>query len=373
MKASSGCVWYNYKVMNDSPEKSEQSAATIRPPQIFRSLVGGFHAVATNIGLILLPLALDLLLWFGPHLRVKQLFEPILLQTLDLMRQYYPSNASEALKSMEETAKTFLERYNLLGTLSTFPIGVPSQMASMMPIQTPTGSPQILEVHSAVTFFFGWLGLTMLGFILASVYFAIVARACSQMPAEPAAEDNPGPGGPARLLGRTGNSLPSFRISTLAWETLQIITLVILLLIVVTIIMMPVMIVVSLLAQISVLIAWIALMVVGFALIWFMVPLIFSPHGIFLCGQSLFNAMLNSTRVVRYSLPGTGLFLTAVILLSQMMNSLWISAPETSWMAMVGIFGHAFVSTALLAATFLYYRSGLAYAQTVRGLARKSI
>ena len=35
---------------------------------------------------------------------------------------------------------------------------------------------------------------------------------------------------------------------------------------------------------------------------------------------------------------------------------LWHAAPADSWMMGVGILGHAFISTSLLAASFIYYR-----------------
>jgi hypothetical protein len=54
-----------------------------------------------------------------------------------------------------------------------------------------------------------------------------------------------------------------------------------------------------------------------------------------------------------------------VILLSVGLNYLWTIPPEDSWMAFVGIFGHAFVATALLAASFIYYRDMNAWQQTV--------
>jgi hypothetical protein len=37
------------------------------------------------------------------------------------------------------------------------------------------------------------------------------------------------------------------------------------------------------------------------------------------------------------------------------MDLLWLIPPATSWMTVVGICGHAFVSTSLLAASFIYY------------------
>ena len=38
------------------------------------------------------------------------------------------------------------------------------------------------------------------------------------------------------------------------------------------------------------------------------------------------------------------------------MDLLWRTPDEASWLMLVGIAGHAFVTTSLLAATFIYYR-----------------
>lgn len=48
-----------------------------------------------------------------------------------------------------------------------------------------------------------------------------------------------------------------------------------------------------------------------------------------------------------------------VLFVSRIMDMLWRTAPETSWMALVGIFGHAFINTSLIAASFVYYLSGM--------------
>jgi len=59
---------------------------------------------------------------------------------------------------------------------------------------------------------------------------------------------------------------------------------------------------------------------------------------------------------VRFTLPNTGLFLLAFVLINQGLNFLWSTPPSNSWLLLVGIAGHAFISTALLAASFIYYR-----------------
>jgi hypothetical protein len=56
------------------------------------------------------------------------------------------------------------------------------------------------------------------------------------------------------------------------------------------------------------------------------------------------------------TLPSTGLFLLVALLISQGLDTLWRAPGETSWLTMVGVAGHAFITTSLLAASFVYYQ-----------------
>jgi hypothetical protein len=69
--------------------------------------------------------------------------------------------------------------------------------------------------------------------------------------------------------------------------------------------------------------------------------------------------------MVRFTLPNTGLFLLLFVLINQGLNFLWTTPAQTSWWMLVGIGGHAFISTALLAASFIYYRDINAWLKVV--------
>jgi hypothetical protein len=47
------------------------------------------------------------------------------------------------------------------------------------------------------------------------------------------------------------------------------------------------------------------------------------------------------------------------------LNFLWTIPANDSWLTLVGILGHAFIMTALLASSFVYYRDTTAWLQTV--------
>jgi hypothetical protein len=59
------------------------------------------------------------------------------------------------------------------------------------------------------------------------------------------------------------------------------------------------------------------------------------------------------------------LFVICWFLLSTGLNYLWSVPTADSWMTLVGIGGHAFITTALLSASFVYYRDMNAWLQTV--------
>src|SRR5512139_2017143 len=132
--------------MNSAPENP--STSSIHPPQLIQSLTGGFNAITSHIYLILLPVALDLLLWFGPHLRLKALLEPSLANLMGFLRQAANTDMRPALDSAEKLYELLLTQYNLLVSLATIPVGVPSLMAGELPTSTPMGVPQMVEIHS---------------------------------------------------------------------------------------------------------------------------------------------------------------------------------------------------------------------------------
>jgi hypothetical protein len=69
--------------------------------------------------------------------------------------------------------------------------------------------------------------------------------------------------------------------------------------------------------------------------------------------------------MARFTFPTSGMFVISVLILSQGMNYLWRVPPSDSWMTLVGIAGHAFITTAVLASSFVYYRDMNVWLQTI--------
>jgi hypothetical protein len=107
------------------------------------------------------------------------------------------------------------------------------------------------------------------------------------------------------------------------------------------------------------------LLVVGLLSMWLVVPAFFTPHGIFMQQQNVFKSIHTSLRMARFTLPTSSLFVLSVILIAYGLNFLWNIPTSDSWMVLVGITGHAFITTSLLAASFIYFQDMQAWLQVV--------
>ncbi len=307
---------------------------TTSPPRMISAFVNGFNSVTSHIHLIIFPILLDLILWFGPHLRINDLMQPVIQEMVSSIKTMGSPDMVQMAAVAQTVWQTTLERFNLLSLLHTIPIGIPSLLVSVAPLKTPFGDAPLFDLSSIGTIAGLWLLLVLFGLILASLYFDSIARC-------------------------TLPEKKSFSVKQATRATGQIILLNVILIAIGVILFIPVTLMVSLITLISPFLAQIFLLLIALFLLWLLVPLIFTPHGIFSNQQNVLAAILNSIRLVRFFLPGTGLFLLLAVLLGQGLDVLWRVPAENSWMTLVGIAGHAFISTGLLAASFAYYSGGM--------------
>ena len=314
---------------------------TVLPPRLIACLSAGFNLVASHIYLILIPVALDLLLWLGPRFRIRELFQPMVKEWIDAIQAAGSADMITMLAALRQLWDSILEHFNMLSFLSTLPIGVPSLIAGIAPLSSPLGTAPTYEVASWGQVFSGFLLFSLLGLVLGSLYFDFVARSTSQ-------------------------PVPPFSFPRFTWEAGQVLVLVLIIIVLLIVLAVPVSIVTTILAMISPGLAQLALLLLGFILLWLFIPLVFSPHGIFASHQSVMRAMMFSVSMVRLLFPGVSLFLLSALILTQGMGYLWRIPPETSWLMLAAILGNAFISTGLLAASFVYYRGAVRWVDELR-------
>jgi hypothetical protein len=303
----------------------------LAPPRLIPTLLAGFNTVANHIGLILFPLGLDLLIWFGPQLKLDKLLKPIYSNAIQTLITYNNSEMRQLLETSQTEMDIILSRINLTNSLSTFPFGIPSLLSGQGIKETPLGSPIAYDIPSIGLILFVTGLFIFIGLFLGSLYLSTIAYT-------------------------TRVKKEKINPSELTKKIVKGVGLSILLVIILIVLIMPVLFVVSLFSLFSPVISQILLIISTFILIWLLIPLIFSPHGVYAQDMGIIQSILHSIKVVRSYLPGTGMFLLAAILIAQGLDLLWIAAPSDSWLTLIGITGHAYIYTALIAASFIYYQ-----------------
>jgi hypothetical protein len=309
------------------------------PPSIIGSLRAGFDVIATHIGAISLPVILDLFLWLGPHVKIDQLLVRT-YQGWAAMAQAFPTSAADMQTIQNATAPdqlSLLQSINLFAALRTFPLGIASLMWGARPVLSPLGAPYAVQIDSWVQLVPCWIVLTVLGWLGGALYFRWIAGLVATDPV-------------ADSLRAVLQSL----LYCLIWSLL------------VTSVGLPVVFLLELMNQLNAFVGQGALLLLALISMWLIVPVFFSPHGIFLRRQNAFASIVGSLQLSRLTLPASSLFVMLVVLIAYGLNLLWAIPASDSWFTLVGILGHGFISTSLLAASFVYYHDVTVWIQLVR-------
>jgi hypothetical protein len=302
------------------------------PPNTFASLRAGFDAVANHIAVITIPLVLDLLLWFGPHLQVKTLFS-------NIINALVPASTSanlpqgELFSSSIELIKSFLAEFNLFSLLRTIPVGIPSLMAFKMPVKMPFGAPLFIDISSPIVVGFVITLLILAGLIGGSLFYSIVTQVSLQ-----------------------GRIVLKGAIKNWWWSSLQVLSLALAILILYLVVSIPSSCAIYAIGLIGLPFGQFTFFLYFAVMLWLSFPLIFSAHGIFVNHNNALVAVQRSMVLTRMTLPSTSLFFLSILAISEGLDILWRVPPDNSWLALLGVSGHAFVTSALLAASFIYYR-----------------
>ena len=311
------------------------------PPRLIPALVAGFDAIANHIYLIIFPLGLDVLIWLAPHLRLKSLIEALIAQ----MASFSVNEAPELTNMVEIGNEVWLqmaERLNLLMVLRSYPVGIPSLMASAGTMETPLGMPKMLEVPSAGYAFLLFMLLFVVGLVIGSFYYLIVSQVAIE-----------------------GDF--HWREAFLNWPRacMQVFLLTLIWVGLFFLVNIPASCLVSVATLAGFSLGQLSILLYGGFLVWLVFPLLFSAHGIFVSGMGVGASIRSGIRMTNATLLTTVTFIVAVILLTQGLDLLWRVPPTDSWLTLLGIAGHAFVGTGLLSASFIYYRTACSWISSI--------
>jgi hypothetical protein len=299
-------------------------------PGVFSTLSAGFELTTRYLWLMVIPVLLDLFLWIGPRLSFRPLFEALFAQL-----------PAESLQMIPATLLEAYEGINFFTYLSVPLLGVPALMTGLTPEKTPI-QPAILE-RAGMGEWFGYLTLlTLGGLLLAAVYYSLIAYALRRMAAIAAGVSSPLEAGRfTRRAGRTWLRLIGLTALTLA-------------------LFMAVLIPVTLLAGfaslISQAIATLLILAAVMILLWVLMFLSYTPQGMTLNPRAFLPAMGESIRLFRGALPASVGLLFVVTLARRVLGLVLLSADSGTWVTGINLLAHAYISTALIVALFIFYR-----------------
>ena len=297
-------------------------------PGIIKILGDGCNLIANRIYLMAAPILLDLFLLFGPKLRINEFFQPY----MDAAFKQMITTASAGRQQLEMSAELLMRTLgsvNLFGFLQTFPIGI--RTISYGGTATPLGNSAEIQLKSLLQIIPLIMILIGTGILLGTLYYSIVSAAC--------AKEN-----------------KNFTWKRFGTQLLNVILLYISIIILMVFLAIPFGCVMTLSFMISPVLYQIFFLILLVISCWVIIPLFFIPQAIFMKDLDFPHAVKQSftmsswagTLIIRYILLS--------LVLSFGLDMIWTIPDQSSWLILVSIFGHAFVSSAMLASSFILFR-----------------
>lgn len=311
-------------------------------PSVMKALANGFKDMATHAYLILVPILLDLGLLLGPRLTIEKFLSPLIkmIQLPAGLSADLAETVQSSLKALSDVAN----KYSLTAWLRTIPFGTPSLMAGRISTENPLGPAQIIPINNFGTLVSLFVIFTFIGLFITSLYYTW--NAITVYPKERDIRSN--------LMRKT--------------STLLLIPLIALLAILILI--LPIALILGISTAINPLLGSIVYFIALLVLINLLFPLLFTPHAIILENKNLLEAAKESIFIFKKSGVFASFFVVIVIFATYISDRLWQNPTDGSWMILVGIFGHAVVSTALILASFYFFKDAKVFAYDITKLFR---
>lgn len=315
---------------------------------IIETLSAGFEAIAKRFWILLIPIALDLLLWLGPKVSLYPLIHGA-LEWMQIIAVSQPSSEAVAnaqqiwqQANMAQVWEQFAEQFNLLNLLPGVNIvallslglldlpslaagsALPNPLADIAPVTQVSGALSVL-----------WLVIIMLasGLFLSVLYQGLIAQEVRE----------------EQL------NLPYLlRRSWLYWRSLARVALGYLMILV--LVGWPALLLTFVVGAFSPVLMQFLFLLISVALFWVAFYLSLTPHGILLGEEKPLVALLTSINLIQRNFGSAMLLLLLSRLIRLGLGFVWPlltrSVPGTA----AAIVGNAFISAGLAAASFIFYR-----------------
>jgi hypothetical protein len=308
-----------------------------QPTGVIETLSAGYSAVNHHLWVLLLPVLLDVFLWFGPHVSYSPLVGPAVTHATEWTRQVAlgprraPSNP-DLLNSLDASRQWLIDRadeVNGLGLLAWGPIGLPSTSGLAAPADD-------------LAFVSGWLDGAMLigacigvSLLLGGWFYGGLAAASSGIRNGPLAA---GRGTPRAVIGVLG-------LVAVVLGTALLLGL-------------PVLLLIGFTALVSPPVAVLGSVLLALAVLFASVHLFFAIDAIFVSQAGPLAAIQRSVVLVRRHLrPSIALIVLTWLILAGM-DRVWdvlASSLQSPYGVVLGILGNAYIASGLIAAGMIFY------------------
>ncbi|MGC9398748.1 MAG: hypothetical protein ACP5HM_06395 [Anaerolineae bacterium] len=325
-------------------DEKEPNAKPKKPKNVIACLTEGFDIVARRPQLAFLPFLLDLYLWLGPRLSL----EPLLRELQQLLRASLTSgNAETTTQLLHQILEEAADVYNLFSLLEPFPLlGLPTFMGQRLTVTRPLGPRSVIPVES-ITTALGWVCVIVIVELgLSAFYLWRIGVASNETTEE---SSPPPPSTPAHIWG------------SLLKLTLWLLAALLMLSI-------PGMLIVMLTSFISIGFSGFVLILFFSGGLFTLLHTLYTVPGIVQFSKPPLQALQESIILTQTDFPGTLSLLLVILVMSQGLNFVWALPEPESWITLVGIGGHAVVSTALMTTLFIFYRERLRYLKALQKL-----
>jgi hypothetical protein len=272
---------------------------------VLSALSSGFDIASSQLGLLLIPVVLDVFLWLGPKLKASALGA---LATFDIPGGLELSARLQA-QSLQESLQNWFDQFNLFALLRPTLFGVPGLVGG----EDQTLGAQIgwadWQLTTPLVFLLTSVLMIALGVLFGGFYWSLVARRVRD--------------------GRIDWIAAIGRVRVLGPRMLG---LALVLVIILLSIWMPTALFSTMFGLTSGLIGALLVMVALSLMVWVLFYITFGIHGIVLYNQPVLDAIRTSVWFSRTNFwPLLGL-LTLIIAIDRGMNIVWRLVPADSWL-----------------------------------------
>lgn len=295
---------------------------------VLTSLKAGFEFATRYWWLAIFPFLLDLLFWLGPRLSVAKLWEQS-LKDLGITTATIDSTLGG---NLAVGSQELIKSINLMTLLSPPIFGLPTLM-SIAPKKLPI-TPLELDVTANANFFLIYLLLTVTGIVISGLHLSFIA-----------------------FLVKPEQEVTGAAFGRVYFPKItRYILFALLALVLLFIALIPTSIVFALTTLIHPILMTISVVFLFTFLTWMTIFFAFAIPNLFLRTTPLLNNFTASITFMRKQILVALPFVLSTIIITQTTTYLWQIADGGSWLTLVNLVGHAYVGTALIAATFLFYQ-----------------